>query len=150
MQEDRSTPYKVEVEKENETGRQVLLDKCCYEEARAEFESYKNARWNKYSEPGDIIILSKDGDIIDQFEYNFDFKIVVMDQRKDFSGDVHLQWCDSVEEGLKAAQEQWDHLTDREKKERVIQVARIAEDCLNDKDDWESFHSYDALFLFDC
>ena len=48
----------------------------------------------------------------------------VIDTKKDWS----QQWIngfDTEEEARKSAQTQWDYLTDREKKERFIQVAEM-------------------------
>ena len=49
-------------------------------------------------------------------------KYVVMDERKDGTGDLFNDEFETAEEAIKAAKWKWSYLTNREKKERTIWV----------------------------
>lgn len=65
-------------------------------------------------------------------------KYIVMDERKDGTGDLFNDEYATVEEAIKAAKWKWSYLTSREKKERKI----IVLDSIDP--DEESEHHFDG------
>lgn len=49
-------------------------------------------------------------------------KYIVIDQRKDGTGDIFTTECSNAPEAIQEARKEWEHLTGDERKARVIYV----------------------------
>ena len=65
-------------------------------------------------------------------------KYIVMDERKDGTGDLFNDEYATAEEAIRAAKWKWSYLTNREKKERTIWVLESV------NPDEESEHHFDG------
>ena len=59
-------------------------------------------------------------------------KYIVVDQRKDGTGDIFDSIFDTIEEANRVAERDWGYLTASEKASRHIFVGMLTEDCLSD------------------
>lgn len=73
-------------------------------------------------------------------------RIAALSHRGDKSyRNTEIEFYDTKQDAIEAAESEWDHLTVYDKKRSTIEVVTIEKNNLDDPEDWASYHSYDTL-----